>query len=74
MSLLVNVSLYLSEIKDFIPKEAKVEISKYSLKAELKGDKIQNYEALRHIKSVTFNELDIKKTKSGFEAQVVVDI
>ena len=44
------------------------------LKAKLLGDSTLNYTNLDHIKSPTYHEMYFKKTKDGWEAQVVVDV
>ena len=66
--------LYLLEAEDFITAKAEVKISNNSLKAELFGDKASNYSDLDHIKSPTYHEMYVKKTKKGWEAQVIVDV
>ena len=66
--------LYLLEVGDFITAKAEVKISNKILKAELFGDKASNYPDLDHIKSPTYHEMYIKKTKKDWEAQVVVDV
>ena len=44
-----------------------------NLKAELFGDDTKNYH-LTQIKAATYAEIEIKKTKSDWEAIVVLDV
>lgn len=66
--------LYLLEVKDFITVKAEVKIIGKKLNAKLFGNKASNYSSLDHIKSPTYHDMYIKKTKKGWEAQVVVDV
>ena len=44
------------------------------MQANIVGDDYKNYELKSDIKAVTYNDMEIKKTKKGYEATVVVDI
>ena len=66
--------LYLTEAENFLVSKADVKISDNKLKAMLLGDSTLNYSNLDHIKSPTYHEMYVKKTKNGWEAQVVVDV
>ncbi|MGB2963709.1 MAG: archease [Anaerolineales bacterium] len=46
--------------------------SEFSLKAQLKGTQIKSYQ--RDIKAVTYHNLNIKNTASGYEVNIVFDI
>ena len=46
--------------------------SEFSLKAQLKGTQIKSYQ--RDIKAVTYHNLNIKTTASGYEVNIVFDI
>jgi SHS2 domain-containing protein len=46
--------------------------SEFSLKAQLKGTQIKSFQ--RDIKAVTYHNLNIKTTKSGYEVNIVFDI
>jgi SHS2 domain-containing protein len=46
--------------------------SEFTLKAQLKGTQIKSYQ--RDIKAVTYHNLNIKSTASGFEVNIVFDI
>lgn len=66
--------LYLIDAENFIAAKGKITIQGYNLRAELFGDKASNYRGLDHIKAATYAEMYIKKTKSGWEAQAVLDV
>lgn len=56
---------------------AKVESMKIDgnhLKCTISGDHISNYDFTGDIKSVTYNDMYIKRTEQGWEARVVVDL
>ena len=38
------------------------------------GDTYKNYQVSGNIKSITYNDMEIKKTKEGYELTVVVDL
>lgn len=66
--------IYLLDADFFITAKAKVSIKGLNLKAELFGDNASNYKNLDHIKAATYSEMHIKKTRSGWEAQAVMDV
>lgn len=69
--------LFLFETKKFLLakiNKIKIDKKKFTLEAEFVGDDIKDYKVQRHIKAVTYNEMFIKKIKSQFVCQVVVDI
>ncbi|MBW3000528.1 archease [Candidatus Woesearchaeota archaeon] len=47
---------------------------KFSLQCFALGDNYQNYEVKGNIKSVTYSEMKIEKTKDGLIVEVVLDI
>ena len=57
----------------FITLKAKVKIEQNQLKATLFGDKTQNY-GLDSIKAVTYHQIYVKKTRLGWQAQVILDV
>ena len=65
--------LYLLDAENFAVSKAKVKIEDNKLKAAVYGDKASGYD-LDHIKAATYAEMYIKKTKSGWEAQAVMDV
>lgn len=65
--------IYILEVKNFIISKAKITIKENTLKAKLSGDKASNYD-LDQIKSPTYHQMYIKKTKKGWEAQAVMDV
>jgi len=75
---LIEEILYLLEVENFITAKAKVKVAgngkELGLNAELFGDDVKNYKDLDHVKSPTYHEMYVKKTKSGWETQVVVDV
>jgi SHS2 domain-containing protein len=46
----------------------------YKLAAVLKGSQAINFESNGEVKAVTYNEMYVKETDSGYECQVVVDL
>jgi len=68
--------LYLIDAENFIVSKAKVSVNEKenSLKAEFKGDDVSNYSGLDQIKAATYHDMYVKKTKSGYEIQTVVDV
>ena len=68
--------LILFDSDDFIASKINVKIDKTKLllNCEVIGDKIKNYDIGLTIKAVTYNSMYVKKSKTGFEAQVVLDV
>jgi len=68
--------LFLLDSEEFLISTSKVKIShdKKKLTAEINGDDTADYPGIEHIKSVTYNEMHVKKTQKGWEAQVVLDV
>ncbi len=66
--------IYLIDAENFIVTRAKINIMGFKINAELMGDKTTNYKDLDHIKAATYSEMYIKKIKSGWEAQAVLDV
>jgi SHS2 domain-containing protein len=68
--------LFLIDSEGFLAGNSKVKIDekKKELVAEFSGDNIKNYKAEMAIKAVTYNEMFVKKTKSGWVSQVVLDV
>ena len=65
--------IYLLDAEGFAVAAAKVQIKDNKLTAELKGDDIKNYH-LNHVKAATYAEMHIKKSKSEWEVQAVLDV
>jgi len=69
--------LFLFDSENFILskiKEIKVDQKNFMLKAEVRGDKAENYKINSGIKAVTYNEMFVKKIKNKWICQVVLDI
>jgi len=66
--------IFLVDSENFVVSKAKVSIKNTSLTAEIYGDDVKNYTDLDQIKASTYHDMYIKKTKKGWEAQVVVDV
>jgi len=69
--------LYLFHTDNFLTKDITIiKISDNELEVELSGDQItlETHPIYREIKSVTYHQLGIKQTKSGFKARFVLDI
>jgi len=65
--------IILIDTENFILSKVKsLKIKELTLKAELIGDNISNYEVHNHIKAVTYNEMIIKE--KPYMVQVVCDI
>ncbi len=59
----------------FLNKVKEIKITKeFELSATVLGDDCRNYELKSDIKAVTYSDMEIKKTKTGYEATVVIDI
>jgi len=69
----VEKLISLLDAKNFVVSSAKVKISGNSLSAELKGDNSKKY-SLNYIKSPTYSEMKIEKTKNGWKIQTVLDV
>ena|SRR5208283_677853 len=75
--LFIDELIFLLDTQGFIASSAKIKISKKRniiLKAVLLGGNAKKYKHLDSIKSATYSEMYIKKTKTGWEAQAVVDV
>lgn len=71
--------LYLIDAKNFILSEIKkIKIEKedgtFKLRAEIKGDRASKYKFSNKVKAVTYNDMFVKKKKSNFIIQFVVDV
>ena len=51
-----------------------LEIKDNKLKAEIVGDKAENYKIHIDVKAITYNEMFVKKEKEKWVTQVVVDV
>jgi SHS2 domain-containing protein len=59
----------------FLHEVSEMKISEdFALDAVIVGDNVNNYEVSGDIKAVTYSDMEIEKTKKGYEATVVVDI
>jgi SHS2 domain-containing protein len=70
--------LFLLDSEEFLAtkiEKLKIDAKKFSLSCVVYGDNTQNYPEVTHIKAITYNEMFIKKNKSGnWKAQVVLDV
>ncbi len=70
--------LFLLDSEGFFVSEVKVKINKenLNLKAEVIGDKAENYPISLDVKAVTYNEMFVKKVKGKekWVCQVVLDV
>ena len=69
--------LVLFDSNNFLPgriKNLKLNEKKFEIEAEVVGDDIKNYNADVHVKAITYNNMFVKKQKSEWTAQVVVDV
>ncbi len=68
--------LILFDSEGFVPSEIKnIKIQKdLKLKAEVVGDKAEDYKINEHIKAITYNDMFVKQENSKWIVQVVVDV
>jgi SHS2 domain-containing protein len=69
--------LVLLESEDFILseiKEIKIDQKKFTLSAQVSGDKIDNYKFTNDVKAITYNEMFIKNENNKWRIQVVLDV
>jgi SHS2 domain-containing protein len=67
--------LVLVDSENFIVAEIKtIKIKNNEITAEVSGDTADKYDIKNHIKSVTYNEMFVKKEKDKYITQVVVDV
>ncbi len=69
--------LFLIDSKNFIlakVKELKLDKKKFKISAKVIGDDVNNYELENDVKAITYHEMFVKKEKSEWVAQVVLDI
>lgn len=55
-------------------KKIKVDEKNFGIECEVLGDSSENYEIEMHVKSVTYNEMFVKKKNNKWVAQVVLDV
>jgi SHS2 domain-containing protein len=71
----LNELLSLSDAKGLIFYDFQIKkIGKFSLEATLLGSNIENYKINTEIKAATYHELKLKEDKSGWEAEVILDV
>ena len=70
----IDEIIYLLDAENFVVAQVKVKVKGDHLSAVFYGDDTKNYKNLDQIKSATYHEMYVKKTKSGWEAQAVVDV
>ncbi len=70
--------IYKLDAEDFLFSEMKkIEIiknKKFTLNAEISGDKASNYKISNPVKAITYNDMFIKKQGKNFVCQVVLDV
>jgi len=71
--------LFLFETRGFLlSKIKKISVKQddgeYFIEAEISGDKAENYKISDHVKAVTYNDMFVKKEKSRWVSQVVLDV
>jgi len=65
----------LFDSRNFLVSEIKnLKIKKFQIEAEVLGDDAKNYKIKQHVKAVTYNEMFVKKQRSKWVAQVVIDV
>jgi len=69
---LIEEVIYLFDAEEFIVAKAKINFDETtrSIEVEFHGDDSKNYEGLDQIKSVTYNEMFVRKEKGKWAAQV----
>jgi SHS2 domain-containing protein len=71
---LIEELIYLFDAQEFITARGEITLEKNTLHAKLFGDQTKNYKDLDAIKSPTYAEMYIKKTRAKFECQMVLDV
>jgi len=69
--------LYLLEVEEIlVEKVEKIKIDKetFKLTAVIVGDSAKNYKLAQHIKAITYSQMFVKKIKTNWVCQVVMDI
>lgn len=67
--------LYLLDAEKFvISKIREIKIIGFKLKATIIGDKASKYRINNKVKAITYNEMFIKKEKSRWISQIVIDV
>lgn len=66
--------LILLDSQDFFMASCKVKIKDNKLEAEVSGDNAKKYPADIDVKAITYNEMFVKKEKSKWVIQAVVDV
>lgn len=71
----IDELIYLLDAENFAISNAKLKISSdgKELSGNLYGDNTKNY-SLKHVKSATYAEMFIKKSRNFWKAQIVLDI
>jgi SHS2 domain-containing protein len=72
----LNELIFQFSAHNFLDKQFKInKISDNSISADIRGEKIDlsKHKILVEIKAATYHELEIKKTKGGFQARVILD-
>lgn len=66
--------LFLLDAEQFLVAKTRITFKGKTLSAVAWGDRASKYTGLNHIKAPTFAEMYVKKVKTGWEAQVVMDV
>ena len=67
--------LYLLDAEEFLISEIeKIKINGFKLAAGIVGDKASDYEFNNPVKAITYNDMFVKKQKSRWISQVVLDV
>ena len=69
--------LYMLEAGDFLfskVKNIKINKKTFRLNAIVLGDKASNYRFVNPVKAITYNEMFVKKSQTGWKTQVVLDV
>ncbi len=67
--LLDSESFLLSSVSDL-----KIDKESFVLTAKAKGDKAENYHFTNDVKAVTYSQMEIQETKTGFSCTIVLDV
>lgn len=65
--------IYLLDAESFMVTKASVFLRGNNLKAEVYGDEVKK-QTLQQVKAATYSEMEITKTKSGWQAIFVMDV
>lgn len=71
---LLEEIIILFDSENFIISKSSIKLKENFLQVKLYGDDAANYKGLDHVKSPTYSEMLVEKTKKGWVLQAVLDV